>query len=88
METSVKKKRQLRGVVVGNSSEKTVRIRVERRVKHPLYEKIIRVHSHVQAHDEDNSCQLGERVLVEETPRFSKTKSWLVIDEKSVEKGA
>ncbi len=88
METAVKKKRQLQGVVVANRSDKTVRIRIERRVKHPLYGKIMRVHSHVQAHDEANRCQLGDRIVVEETPRFSKTKSWIVVEEKKIEQGA
>ncbi|MCH9704983.1 MAG: 30S ribosomal protein S17 [Proteobacteria bacterium] len=80
-----KKRRQLRGVVVCNKSDKTVSVRIERRVRHPLYEKIIRRHSKVQAHDEHNRCQVGDIITLEETPRFSKTKSWLVIEQPSGE---
>ena len=77
---AVKKKRQLRGVVVCDKADKTVRVRVERRVRHPLYEKIIRRHRNVQAHDEHNRCKTGDVVVLEESPRFSKTKAWRVVE--------
>ena len=77
---AVKNKRRLRGVVVGARADKTARVRVTRQIKHPLYEKIIRRHGHVQAHDEDNACQTGDAVVLEETPRKSKTKSWRVVE--------
>lgn len=76
---TVNPKRQLRGVVVCDKADKTVRVRIERLVRHPLYEKIIRRHSHVQAHDADNGCKTGDVVTLEESPRFSKTKSWRVL---------
>ena len=78
---AVRKRRQLRGVVVCDKAHKTVRVRVERRVRHPLYEKIIRRHRNVQAHDEHNRCKAGDMVTLEETPRVSKTKSWRVVEE-------
>lgn len=74
------KRRQLRGMVVCNKADKTVRVRIERRVRHPLYEKIMRRHGNVQAHDEENRCQVGDMVTVEEAPRFSKTKAWRVVE--------
>lgn len=76
-----KRKRQLRGVVVCNKADKTARVRIERRVRHPLYEKIIRRTSHVQAHDAENQCIVGEQVVLEESPRFSKTKAWVVVQQ-------
>lgn len=79
METQVKKKRQVQGVVKSRS-DKTVRIRTERRVKHPLYGKVMRLHTHLLAHDENNRCQIGDTIVVEESPRFSKKKAWRVID--------
>lgn len=72
-------RRRLRGVVVCDKADKTVRVRIERRVKHKLYEKIIRRRRNVQAHDGDNSCRVGDEVVLEESPRFSKTKAWRVI---------
>lgn len=72
--------RRITGIVVGNKADKTARVRVERRVKHPLYGKIIRRRGHLQAHDENNKCQIGDVVTVEESPRFSKTKAWRVIE--------
>ncbi len=74
-----KVKRRLRGVVVSDRADKTVRVRVERQIKHPLYEKIIRRRRHVQAHDADNACHTGDAVELEEIPRVSKTKSWRVV---------
>ena len=72
--------RRITGIVVGNKADKTARVRVERRVKHPLYGKFIRRRGHLQAHDENNKCQIGDVVTVEESPRFSKTKAWRVIE--------
>ena len=72
--------RRVTGIVVGNKADKTARVRVERRVKHPLYGKFIRRRGHLQAHDANNKCQIGDVVTVEESPRFSKTKAWRVIE--------
>lgn len=73
-----KNRRRIIGVVRGASADKTVRVEVVRQIKHPLYEKIVRRRSHVQAHDPDNACKPGDLVTLEETPRVSKTKSWRV----------
>lgn len=80
-ETKVAKRRRLRGVVVCDKADKTVRVRIERRVRHPLYGKIIRRHRNVHAHDEYNHYKIGNVVTLEETPRFSKTKFWRVVEE-------
>lgn len=73
-------KRRLSGVVVCDKADKTVRIHTDRRVRHPLYEKIIRRRGSVAAHDAGNVCRVGDKVIVEETPRYSKTKSWRVVE--------
>jgi small subunit ribosomal protein S17 len=73
-------KRILVGTVVSDKSEKTVVVKVERKVKHPLYGKIIRRSKKYHAHDEDNAFRLGETVRIEETAPYSKLKTWKVID--------
>lgn len=73
-------KRILVGTVVSDKSEKTVVVKVERKVKHPLYGKIIRRSKKYHAHDEDNAFRLGETVRIEETAPYSKQKTWKVID--------
>lgn len=71
--------RRVSGIVIGNKADKTARVRIERRVKHALYGKVIRRRTHLQAHDADNKCRIGDKVMLEESPRFSKTKSWRVV---------
>jgi small subunit ribosomal protein S17 len=73
-------KRILIGTVVSDKADKTVTVLVERKVKHPLYGKIIRRSKRYHAHDEDNSYKAGERVRIEETRPVSKTKTWKVLD--------
>jgi len=73
-------KRVLSGTVVSDKGDKTVVVRVERRVKHPLYGKIIRLSKKYHAHDQDNSYRAGEQVRIEECAPISKLKSWSVID--------
>ena len=73
-------KRILQGTVVSNKGDKTVVVKVERRVKHPLYAKIIRLSKKYHAHDEDNTFNEGEVVRIEETKPISKLKTWRVID--------
>lgn len=72
-------KRVLTGTVVSDKTDKTVVVLVERRVKHPLYGKIIRRSKKYHAHDEANAYQAGETVRIEETAPISKLKSWTVI---------
>ena len=73
-------KRILVGTVVSDKNEKTVVVKVERKVKHALYGKIIRRSKKYHAHDEDNAFKLGETVRIEETAPYSKQKTWKVID--------
>ena len=74
-------KRILQGVVVSNKADKTVTVKVERRVTHPVYKKIVRVSKKYAAHDEQNKCQIGDKVRIEESKQISKTKSWVVLQE-------
>jgi small subunit ribosomal protein S17 len=73
-------KRILIGTVVSDKTDKTVVVKVERKVKHPLYGKIIRRSKKYHAHDEDNAFKSGEIVRIEETRPLSKLKSWKVIE--------
>jgi small subunit ribosomal protein S17 len=81
-------KRVLSGTVVSDKADKTVVVRVERRVKHPLYGKIIRLSKKYHAHDEGNVYRLGEQVRIEERAPISKLKTWEVIDRIGAAKAA
>ncbi len=72
-------KRVLTGVIVSDKGEKTVVVNVERKVKHPLYGKIIRRSKKYHAHDEGNVFKEGETVRIEECAPISKLKTWTVI---------
>ncbi|HMG48926.1 MAG TPA: 30S ribosomal protein S17 [Allosphingosinicella sp.] len=72
-------KRVLTGTVVSDKTNKTVVVRVERRVKHPLYGKIIKRSKKYHAHDEGNEFKAGEIVRIEETRPISKLKTWTVL---------
>jgi small subunit ribosomal protein S17 len=69
----------LTGTVVSDKADKTVVVLVERKVKHPLYGKIIRRSKKYHAHDEGNEYKAGETVRIEETAPMSKLKTWKVI---------
>ncbi|MCC7393965.1 MAG: 30S ribosomal protein S17 [Sphingomonadaceae bacterium] len=73
-------KRILQGTVVSDKGDKTVVVKVERRVKHPLYAKIIRLSKKYHAHDADNVCKAGEVVRIEECRPISKLKTWRVVE--------
>ena len=73
-------KRVLSGTVVSDKGDKTVVVRVERRVKHPLYGKIIKLSKKYHAHDADNAFHAGEIVRIEECAPISKLKTWTVVD--------
>jgi small subunit ribosomal protein S17 len=68
------------GLVVSDKMDKTVVVAVEDRVKHPLYGKVIRRTTKYKAHDEQNSCGVGDRVLLMETRPLSATKRWRVVE--------
>ena len=73
-------KRVLTGTVVSDKTDKTVVVKVERKVKHPLYGKIIRRSKKYHAHDEGNAFKTGEVVRIEECAPISKLKTWKVIE--------
>ena len=73
-------KRVLTGQIVSDKTDKTVVVKVERRVKHPLYGKIIKRSKKYHAHDEANEFKAGETVRIEETRPISKLKTWKVIE--------
>jgi small subunit ribosomal protein S17 len=66
------------GIVVSDKSDKTVVVQVDRLVRHPMYKKYVRRRAKYTAHDETNSCKVGDRVLIRETRPLSKTKRWRV----------
>jgi small subunit ribosomal protein S17 len=72
--------RTLSGKVVSDKMDKTVTVLVERRVKHPVYGKIINRSTRIKAHDEQNKCRVGDMVVIAETRPISKTKAWRLID--------
>ncbi len=67
------------GLVVSDKMDKTVVVAVEDRVKHPLYGKVVRRTNKLKAHDEQNSCGVGDRVLIMETRPLSATKRWRIV---------
>ncbi|MBD8545401.1 30S ribosomal protein S17 [Sphingomonas sp. CFBP 8760] len=73
-------KRVLTGLIVSDKGDKTVVVNVERKVKHPLYGKIIRRSKKYHAHDEGNEYKAGETVRIEEVAPISKLKTWKVLD--------
>ena len=81
-------KRVLTGTVVSDKADKTVVVRVERRVKHPLYGKIIKLSKKYHAHDEANAFHAGEKVRIEECAPISKLKTWTVVDRIGAAKAA
>ena len=78
--TNSKVQRSQVGVVISNKMQQTVTVKLERRVKHPLYGKYITRNTKVHAHDADNSCNEGDTVRISECRPLSKTKSWQVIE--------
>ena len=73
-------KRILIGTVTSNKTDKTVTVLVERKVKHPLYGKIIRRSKKYHAHDEGNAYRPGEQVRIQECAPISKLKTWTVLE--------
>lgn len=71
-------RRQVVGTVVSNKMDKTVIVLIERLVKHRLYHKYIRRRSKFAAHDKDNACRIGDKVLIIESRPISKSKRWRV----------
>jgi len=72
------KRKQFIGTVVSDKMDKTVVVMVETLVKHPLYGKYIKRRKKYMAHDENNECKIGDKVLIEETRPLSRRKRWRV----------
>ena len=74
------------GTVISNKMDKTVVVQVERLVKHRMYHKYVRRRAKFSAHDQDNNCQIGDKVMITESRPLSKAKRWRVseIVEKAV----
>jgi small subunit ribosomal protein S17 len=79
MSDATETNRTVIGRVVSDKMDKTVTVLVERRVKHPLYGKFIRRSTKLHAHDEDNSCQTGDTVMIEQCRPISKSKRWRLV---------
>lgn len=78
MTEAVSNARALTGTVTSNAMEKTITVKIERQIKHPLYGKFMRRSVKVHAHDEDNQCNVGDLVTVIECRPLSKTKTWML----------
>ena len=68
------------GTVVSDKMDKTVVVAVENRFPHPIYQKTVRRTTRYKAHDETNSCKVGDRVRITETRPLSRTKRWAVVE--------
>jgi small subunit ribosomal protein S17 len=80
MSTTQEIKRTKTGRVVSNKMDKSVTVLLERQIKHALYGKYIKRSTKVLAHDEENSCGEGDKVMIAECRPLSKSKSWRVIE--------
>jgi small subunit ribosomal protein S17 len=72
--------RTVQGRVVSNKADKTITVAVERRVKHPIYGKFIKRTTKLHAHDENNTCQMGDVVTLKECRPLSKSKNWMLVE--------
>ena len=72
--------RTMTGRVVSNKMDKTATVRIERKVKHPIYGKYIRRSTKLHVHDEQNACREGDTVTIEQCRPFSRTKSWRLVE--------
>jgi small subunit ribosomal protein S17 len=84
METTNKIERNLRktrvGIVSSNKMDKTITVKVERKIKHPLYGKFLKKTTSFHAHDEKNECSIGDIVKIMESRPLSKTKRWRLVE--------
>lgn len=67
------------GIVISNKMKKTITVEMERTMKHPMYQRVIKRKSKLYAHDEKNECGIGDKVLVMETRPLSKLKRWRLV---------
>ena len=80
-------RRVMRGTVVGDRADKTVIVRVDRRVMHPLYKKVVRRSKRYTAHDDGNDRKVGDIVQIRECAPISKRKRWIVLNDAGAEQG-
>jgi small subunit ribosomal protein S17 len=73
-------RKQKTGVVVSNKMDKTISIKVERRLMHPIYGKFVKTSKKFFAHDEENACNVGDTVRIMETRPLSKNKRWRLVE--------
>ena len=78
MERNNRKVRE--GIVVSDKMDKSIVIKVERKMKHPIYGKFLKRSTKFMAHDEKNECRIGDRVRIMETRHLSKNKCWRLIE--------
>ena len=78
MERNLRKQRT--GKVISNKMDKTIVVAIENRVKHPLYNKVVKSTYKLKAHDENNECNIGDTVRVMETRPLSKYKRWRLVE--------
>lgn len=78
--TERKLRKQRVGVVTSNKMQKTITVSVERRLRHPIYGKFVKKSKKFLAHDEDNSCNIGDTVRIMETRPLSKRKRWRLVE--------
>ena len=76
--------RQLTGIVINDKADKTITVKVERKVKHPTYSKIMKRSTKVHAHDASNTAKIGDLVTVVECRPYSKSKTWKLLSEDQV----
>lgn len=85
MTEGAKTARSLTGRVISNKMDKTITVLIERKIRHPLYQKYIRRRTKLHAHDEQNECGRGDLVQIEECRPLSRSKNWRLV--KVLEKG-
>ncbi|MEZ4906963.1 MAG: 30S ribosomal protein S17 [Saprospiraceae bacterium] len=77
--TERKNRKQRTGIVVSNKMQKSITVLVERRLKHPLYGKFVKMSKKFMAHDENNESNIGDKVVIMETRPLSKNKRWRLV---------
>lgn len=74
------RRKVLSGEVVSDRMDKTITVKVERRIRHVVYERVVKRSKKYHAHDEQNQCQIGDQVRIIETRPLSKTKRWRLLE--------
>ena len=73
-------KRMIKGIVISDKMDKTIVVKTERLVKHPIFHKYVRRHAKYKAHDETNQCKVGDTVVIIESRPISKDKRWRMLE--------